>query len=70
MSSSHALAFLAMVWPLTKIFLCVMITGSMVSQLVVGIHPIAFIIEVLESYHPIVELSGAIFEELVALSFD
>ena len=39
-----------------------MVARSMIPQFVVGIHPIAFIIEIFKTNHSIVELPCAIFK--------
>lgn len=55
---------------LTKILLCVMVTWSMIPQFVIGIHPIALIIEIFKTYHSIVQFPGTVLEDLIALCND
>ena len=59
---------------LTKVLFCVMVARSMIPQFVVGIHPIAFIIEIFKTNHSIVELpctifKGGLISEVIQLNF-
>lgn len=45
-----------------------MVAWSMIPQFVVGVHPISFIVEVFETYYPVVQFSGAVPEQLVVFT--
>ena len=50
---------------LTKVFLGVMITGSVVPKFVVWVHPVALVVEVLKAHHSVVKFSGTVFKKVL-----
>ena len=50
---------------LTKVFFGVMVAWAVVSELVVGVHPVTFVVKIFEPHHPVVEVSRAVAENLL-----
>ena len=70
MSISFQVIFMPTIAPsiLTEILFCVVVARAMVSQFVIGVHPVPFVIEVLEADDSVVELAGAVTKQFVGRS--